>query len=289
MKNKKRILILGASGFIGQALAEKFILEDYDVVGGVRNKDNNFPFEQVFFDIDKLENFPFQILSKIDIIINACGLIGFKPCESFPARAYKYNVELVEIFINKIQLQFSHIKWIQLSTNVVLGKIDQPATEEFKCNPKNVYGKTKLTAEQIVAKSNLPHIIIRTCDVYGKYAYVSKRERFRDFVINSAKNEKEVTFPKEIISNPIKIYDFCDALFFLIQTQFEGYINIAGEKALTRYEFAQSIAKKHSLSIKNFLSTSFDESTRKLFNNYNVLDINKLKSLGFKLNEPFTK
>lgn len=284
MKDNKKILILGASGFIGQALAQKLSFDGHYVLGGVRKKETNFPFEQIIFNIDDIEHFPFQLLSKIDIIINACGLVGFKQCEEAPDLAYKYNVELVDIFTNKIREKFPTTMWVQISTNVVLGAIDKPATEKNNCNPKSIYGKSKLAGEQAVSNAGIPYIIARTCDVYGKYPFISKRERFRDFVINIAKKKEPVSFPKEIISNPISLQDFCAAISFLLKINFSGYINIAGENILTRYQFAQFIANSNKLSTKHFLSTSFEKGKNKLFHNYNVLDISQLKQLGFKHN-----
>ena len=274
-----RALVLGASGFIGQAICDRLIKEDIEVIAGVRENKPWLPCNQVRFNIEQISQFSFKILESIDVIFNCSGLIGFSACDKNPEKASLYNAQLPYTFIENIKVYNPNLKWIQLSTNAVFGSYSKPASEIDACNPTSTYGKTKKKGEDIVINSGISYLIIRTCDVFGEYKFHHVRDRFVHFVAKVAVSGNKEFFPTDVVSNPIEIDQFISDLFLLYKHKKIGVYHLAGEKSMTRFDFAIKIAKKLKLPLKNLTKTQLDSSANLKFDLYNVLDTSLIKSI----------
>ena len=61
------------------------------------------------------------------------------------------------------------IKWIELSScQIYASQTRRPAKENNKTKPWTIHAKYKLLAEEALQKLNLPLIILRVANVYGK-------------------------------------------------------------------------------------------------------------------------
>ena len=88
-------------------------------------------------------------------------------CELNPREAYRDNVAATNVLVEALQT----IKplFIYVSTDYVFDGAKKSAYDESdRPAPLNVYGRTKWLGEEIVRKSNLPWLIIRTSWLYGK-------------------------------------------------------------------------------------------------------------------------
>src|SRR5438309_174682 len=134
-----RIIILGAGGRLGAALAREY-REKFDVVG----------FNHARLDLTKLE----QIRDKLsplefDLLLNCAALTNVDLCESQREQAFAINAEapkvLAEICSNK------KAKLIHFSTDYVFdGEKWEPYTEADVAKPISVYGESKRAGEENV-------------------------------------------------------------------------------------------------------------------------------------------
>ncbi len=167
MKNAKKILVTGATGFIGARIVEILHLTDkYKVIAGVRNWTNcarigRFPVEIVNLDILKIDEIR-QAVQGVDHIIHCA--YGSEDVTINGTR----NVMAVasECEIKRV---------IHLSTTEVYGKNDTGIiNEEIECDfSGNSYADSKLNAERICLefiKKGLPITILRLPIVYGPFS-----------------------------------------------------------------------------------------------------------------------
>lgn len=166
-----RILVTGATGFIGSHVVDTLSKNGHEIIGISRNVDNkeynDSRLKYIKLDasnrdeLEKLNSF------QIDAVINCLGILGRF---GLPDDIYiKTNV-----YATKNLLDFSKTKgvehFIHMSSCGVVGPIDNdkcPADENYPGTPSNIYEKSKWMAEEEVKKSSINYTIIRPEFVYG--------------------------------------------------------------------------------------------------------------------------
>ena len=165
-----RILVTGASGFIGSGLVKALAEAGHDVCALMRpTASSEFLKEAAFTrlsgDLRDPESLARACLN-IDVIFHAAGLTAAKDREEF----FKFNAEgtknLAEAALNAGVKRF-----IFLSSQAASGPSStlSPKTEEDTDHPVSMYGESKLRAELYLdeLKGKLPFIVIRPPMVYG--------------------------------------------------------------------------------------------------------------------------
>ena len=83
-------------------------------------------------------------------------------------------------------------KFIQVGSSMEYGLATSPQKENFKCEPKSVYGRAKYFSTQyllnLYKKNFFPVTIVRLYQVYGPHQDLN---RFIPVVINACKNNKD--------------------------------------------------------------------------------------------------
>lgn len=166
----KKILVTGASGFIGKNLIQFLYKKNYSLKILFRNE--NFkkkiePYGETFKG--DLEDFVSLkgLLKDVEVIIHGAGSIKGNNYKDF----YKGNVKTTENLINLIKEEGEDIKkFIYLSSLSAFGPANSeklPAEEDMPC-PISHYGKSKLEAEKIIEENlGIPVVILRLSGVYG--------------------------------------------------------------------------------------------------------------------------
>lgn len=165
----KKIVITGANGFVGSALAKKLLNSGHEVTCLVRTGSDISLIEGnkyiCYINYDNLEEIEHALQNK-DILIHAAALTRARKWESFK----KINIELTDTLL-KISNNSSIKKFIFLSSQAVAGPALNESSrkkEEDSPNPITMYGKSKLLAEDIIHKNaKMPWTIIRPVSVYG--------------------------------------------------------------------------------------------------------------------------
>jgi len=151
----KKILLSGASGFVGINLSKFLVDLDY-CVDSVNIKSGIHP----------------SFLENCDVFIHLAGIAhdvkGKYTYEDYLLANYKLTKDLYDIFLKsnaKIFIFFSSIK-------AVTDHSDEILTEKIFPNPKTSYGESKLLAENYIlnhsCKENQKAFIIRPCMIHGK-------------------------------------------------------------------------------------------------------------------------
>ena len=136
-----RILILGASGFIGNAIYKE-LLPYFDVYGTYRTSNLEFDDNQVFFQFDIENNDIESILEKVNPTHIISSLRG----------DYMSQIKVHEQIVDFITKQ-ENCRLLFLSTvNVFDAKSEFPSYEKDTVLAESEYGRFKISIEKIVAK-----------------------------------------------------------------------------------------------------------------------------------------
>ena len=237
-----KILITGGSGLLGSNIA-KFAASKFEVYA-TYNK-NEVSMEDVHFfqaDLTKKEELVKIEHIKPDFIIHCAALTNVDYCEDHPDEAYTHNV-LASVNIAEISRKIDAYL-IYISTDSVFDGEKGDYREDDTPNPINVYGKTKLEAEQRISSIHAHSCIVRT-NIYGW----NKRNKFSlaEWMLNKLINNEELPALKDIYFSPILVNDFSKILFKLQDKNYTNIIHVAGSESCSKLDFAYRIAEVFGL------------------------------------------
>ena len=171
-KNKKRVLVTGATGFTGGALAKKLIEQGCDVVALVRKTGNVAALESLGVEL------AFGDITDRTAVVDAakgCDIIyhiaAVYRTAGHPDSYYEgVNTQGVQHVIDAARTH-SVGRTVHCSTIGVHGDIEElPSNEESPFNPGDIYQRTKLDGEELFAAAmadGLPGAIFRPGAIYG--------------------------------------------------------------------------------------------------------------------------
>lgn len=177
---RKKILITGASGFIGSTVVDKALELGYDVWAGIRAsssraylQDERIHFIDLHYgDKDRLKGQLRDFADKngrFKYIVHCAGATKVMKKSDFD----KINFEQVRNFTDAlIETDTVPELFVFMSTLGAIGvgdeKTYQPLQPDCAPNPNTAYGKSKLKAENhLKSLSDFPYVILRPTGVYG--------------------------------------------------------------------------------------------------------------------------
>lgn len=237
---KKRILVLGANGMLGQRVIELY--KDQPGIELLTSSSENksiFPgLAYLQCDITKREDVKKLIYDFVpDAIINASAYTNVDKCETERELAWKVNVKGVEYICEAARVLDTHL--IHISTDYIFDGTAGPYSEVDVPSPVSYYGRTKLASENAIKISGALHTIIRTNVLYGVIA--SGRLDFVRWVVNSIRKGEKIRIVTDQINNPTFLDDLAVAIVDIIRFKKYGIYNIGGRELLSRYDFTMRI------------------------------------------------
>jgi len=229
-----RVLITGASGFVGTKLFTTFRQQGHEVVGTslTHLSDNLQP-----LDInDKTAIKSLFDKEKPELVIHCAGIARPNTCQVNPDKARKVNVEGTINIVNACK-ETGALLVYPSSVYVFAGGKDNPQREKDEVKPINVYGETKAEAERII-EEGLPnnHIITRTDMLYG-YNGQGMENGFFGVIAK----EQSIKLDDKNIRQPLFVNDLAEAIQTLLRNRFSGIIHLAGEEKITQYALGRSL------------------------------------------------
>ena len=237
---KKRILITGSNGLLGQKLVELLKHDPFVKTIATAVGKNRLPFTggyeyhemdiTNFFEVD-------DIISKLkpDVVIHTAAMTNVDQCEMEKEACWKLNVTAVEYLIQACEKNNVFLE--HLSTDFIFDGTSGPYTEEDEPNPISFYGWSKYAAEKAVMSSNLNWAIARTVLVYG-IAHDMSRSNIILWVKKSLEEGKQIKVVTDQFRTPTLAEDLAMGCFFIAKKEEKGIFNISGKDFLTPYEMA---------------------------------------------------
>ena len=282
---KKRILITGSNGLLGQKLVDLLRKQaSVDLIATARGN-NRLPVTEGYtyasLDITVQEEVS-DIFDqfKPDVVIHTAAMTNVDTCETDRDGCDVLNVNSVAYLIEACEKNGTYL--CHLSTDFIFDGADGPYTEEGIANPISYYGESKLKAEQLLFTSKIRWSIARTVLVYGIVPDMS-RSNIVLWVKKSLEDGKTIQVVTDQFRTPTLAEDLAMGCWLLAKDEVEGIFNISGSDFLTPYEMAVMTADYYGLD-KSLLqkadSSTFSQTAKRPAKTGFILDKAK-KVLGY--------
>jgi len=257
-----KVLIIGASGFLGGSLYEFFVSHNYQVGALSRHsnkQDKKFKKHEVdVMDYENLES----VIALYDVVINCIGQVTSPIHE-----CVILNTKGVKNIIDAVKKNRNYL--VHLSTVSVYGSAST-VTEESKVNPESAYGSLKYFSEYQITQNLTNYAILRISNLYGALQV----KGILGYILRSFnKNEKTLFFDNDgsLKRYYLHVDDLSSIIKLVIDNRVKGVYNVIGSDFLT-------IKQLISLSEKA-LDYNFDVQyeTKLPFENIGKVDNSKLE------------
>lgn len=242
----KKVLITGATGFVGYHLIEKAIGAGLEVYAAVRKSSDishlsGFDIRYIdldYTDIDQLSKTLEE--HQFDYIIHAAGTTKAKTAADYNTINAKYTRNLAIAAITaKINLE----KFVFVSSLAALGPLSNLSArihDYTPAHPVTNYGASKLLAEHYLDEiTTLPLIVIRPTAVYGP----REKDIFILFKSISRGLEPHIGSFKQQLSF-IYVKDLADVIVnALFSTVSNTQYNVSDGNVYDRYELSKTLKK----------------------------------------------
>lgn len=216
-KHMERILITGASGFIGSFLVEEAVRRGFHTWAGIRATssrryltDPHIRFLELdFANAERLRN-QLTTFSRdegaFDYIVHCAGATK---CIN-PQQFNEVNFHQTQLFVDTLRaLHLVPRRFIHISTLSVFGPIRErdysPIREDDTPQPNTAYGQSKLKAERYLQSlDDFPYIILRPTGVYGPreadYFLMAKSiKQHVDFAVGYSRQDLTFVYVKDVV------------------------------------------------------------------------------------------
>ncbi len=224
MNAKPKIVIVGAGGRLGAALARTYAV-DAEVIS----------FNHAALDLARLDLLGATLRPlPFDALVNAAALTNVDYCERHRDEAIRLNAAapqvLAEICTEK------RARFIHISTDYVFdGELRRPYTEDDPVCPISVYGESKREGELRVLEVNDQALVIRVSWIFGP-----DRPSFVDAILEKARSEERVAAVADKFSTPTYTLDLAAMLRpFLDSFGVNGILHLANRGECSWREYAQ--------------------------------------------------
>ena len=288
----KRILIIGANGFLGRTLLSKFVQENdlqielfaADIDISYISNTNSKCTTQVLDITEK--DLVDQYIEKIqpDIVYLTAAMTNVDACEDFIDKANMINAEAPMFVANAVKKIGG--KLIHISTDFVFDGEFGNYSEADEPNPISEYGKSKLKGEQNIIDSGADYVICRTSVIYG-WPQEGVHQNFFSWAYGVAEQNKSLTIIKGQITNPTLVEDLANFLFQLSikgDTIHRQIFHTVGPESLSRFDFVSKMIKIFNFN-SDLLSgvDSFSQKAKRPDNSsLNTMKIQELNISTFK-------
>ena len=167
----------------------------------------------------------------------AGGITNVDLCTLKPKLAKDVNIKGTTNLAKKTKEYGARLAYI--STDYVFDGEDGPYKEDDKPNPINVYGRTKLEAEEIVISKLRDSVVIRTSQLYG-VDHIGRN--FIVKIIRNMNSNKNIYAADDFYSTPTYAGLLSEMIIKLVEKNAKGLYHGAGTEFISRYDYVNKIA-----------------------------------------------
>lgn len=266
------ILITGAGGQLGHALNQ--LLGSQDAFNPVALSHTRLDITDADSLMDCLDT------HRIHLVLNTAAYTSVDLAETSPDRAWLVNAEgprQVAIACRKKQIPLIHF-----STDYVYhNALRRPLLETDPCNPRNVYGASKLAGEQKTLYHHPHTLVIRTSWLYGREGH-----NFFNTIKRLSSEKPVLEVVNDQIGAPTYVPDLAAATLTILSKvlpeagnpSWYGIFNFANEGEASWFDFASGIVSgsSNTCSVQPVSTSVFPRPAARP--SYSVFNLNKIKS-----------
>jgi len=234
----KRLLITGASGFLGWNLCQR-AEADWEVFGTFLSHPLDIPDITLFqVDLTKYDELK-KLFGRIkpDAVIHTAAITNPNFCHENRSVSHKINTETS---INMAGLCSDvEIPCLFTSSDLVFNGLNPPYVEEDEPSPVSYYGEQKALAESGIKDRYPPAVICRMPLMFGDPGPVAKS--FIQPLIKAMTEGNEVNLFVDEFRTPVSGKNAVQGLMIALD-KLPGIIHLGGSERISRYEFGKLLA-----------------------------------------------
>ncbi|MEO1402658.1 MAG: NAD(P)-dependent oxidoreductase [Cyanobacteria bacterium J06635_1] len=244
MQHSPRLLVTGASGFLGWHLCHQ-ACDRYQVHGTFCTQPVSSPYfaaERLdLTDASALEALFYQL--RPDAVIHTAAQSKPNHCQKHPTESYQINVAASER-LAQLCAEGS-IPMVFTSTDLVFDGQHAPYIETDRPQPVNIYGAQKVEAEQRILATYPAAVICRMPLMFGAAAPTA--QSFLQGFLSTLQAGKPLSLFTDEFRTPATATDAAAGLLLAVTHPGSGIWHLGGAERLSRYEFGQRMVKAWGL------------------------------------------
>lgn len=281
-----RVLVTGASGFIGSVLCQHLLDAGHEVLA----LDSLMYGQHSLFHLCAKRGFDFihgdarderllkELIPRADVLIPLAALVGAPACDRDPWLAQTVNFDAIKL-LNRLRSPDQLVIYPTTNSGYGTKSGDVFCTEETPLEPISLYGATKVKAEALLLDS--PNsITLRLATVFGMSPRMRLDLLVNHFVYAAVTDGYLVIFEKDFKRNYIHIRDVADCFGYCIANAeaMKGQPYNAGldEANLSKEELAKKIREYVPRLYVHYADVGSDPDKR----NY-IVSNRRLREAGF--------
>ncbi len=226
----KDLLIVGAKGMLGHALAETF--HDH---------------HPILYDREEMDIASSALVQKTlaklrpRVVINAAAYTDVDGCEDHEQQAFLINATGVANLAQACKTIGATM--VHYSTDYVFaGTRPEGYAEAHEPSPVNAYGRTKLAGERMLEDAGIPFLLIRTSWLFGPSG-----KNFVATILEKARSLPELTVVDDQIGIPTYTRDLARHTLLLLEQGANGIHHASNGERTSWYDFARAIVAQASI------------------------------------------
>ena len=243
-KEKKRLLVTGASGFLGWNICSVAV-KSWDVCGVAFSN----PLEISSTNIKVVDLTDYYTLKQLfidvspDAVIHAAAAANTSYCQTNQTESYKINVD-TSINIAGLCME-RNIPLVFVSTDMVFDGLNAPYKEEAPVCPVNVYGEQKVLAEKEMVRRCPEMLVCRTSIMFGLHP--DRTKNWFQQILESMRMHQDVQLFVDEYRTFLAVRDAVSGLLLALGNT-SGILHLSGDERVSRYGFARLVSRIFHIS-----------------------------------------
>lgn len=235
----KKILITGASGFLGWNLCQEATNQGHNIYGTYFSHDAEIPgINQIKIDLKDFAELK-QLFQKVqpDAVIHLAAVSQPNYCEKYPQESKLINVN-TSCNIAGICADYS-IPFIFTSTDLVFNGLNPPYKETDPVSPVNIYGEQKVMAERRILDIYPLAAVCRMPLMFGDGGLVA--QSFIQPMLEMLREGKELNLFIDEFRTIVSGQTAAKGLLLALETNYHGILHLGGKERISRYDFIELV------------------------------------------------